>query len=94
MIIADIHCVIIFILLAWWHYCGMWTPLDALGATIVGVLSGIPVVAVVELLDLKLHIDDPVGAVGVHYAKDLWGTIAVGSLDSSDAPARPLGLLS
>ena len=33
--------------------------LDAFGSIIVGVVSGILVVAVVEILDLKLHIDDP-----------------------------------
>lgn len=48
--------------------------LDALGSIIVGVVSGILVVVVVEFLDLKLHIDDPVGAVGVHLANGVWGT--------------------
>ena len=66
--------------------------LDALGAIIVGVVSGILVVAVVELLDLKLHIDDPVGAVGVHLANGVWGTIAVGLLANPEAPAGLEGL--
>ena len=66
--------------------------LDALGAVIVGVVSGILVVVVVELLDLKLHIDDPVGAVGVHFANGVWGTIAVGLLANPDAPAGLEGL--
>jgi len=65
---------------------------DALGATIVGVVSGFLVVWVVELLDLKLHIDDPVGAVGVHMANGIWGTIAVGLLANPDAPAGLEGL--
>ncbi len=51
---------------------------DALGAIIIGAVSGILVVVVVEGLDLKLHIDDPVGAVGVHFANGVWGTIAAG----------------
>ena len=51
---------------------------DALGASIIGIVSGILVVLVVELLDLKLHIDDPVGAVAVHLANGVWGTIAAG----------------
>lgn len=66
--------------------------LDALGAVIVGIVSGILVVVVVELLDLKLHIDDPVGAVGVHFANGVWGTIAVGLLANPDAPAGLEGL--
>ena len=50
--------------------------LDALGATVVGIVSGILVVVFVEALDMKLHVDDPVGAVGVHMANGIWGTIA------------------
>ena len=61
--------------------------LDALGASIVGIIAGIVVVIIVEALDLKLHIDDPVGAVGVHCANGIWGTIAVGLLANPDAPA-------
>ena len=66
--------------------------LDAFGSLVVGVVSGILVVAVVEFLDLKLHIDDPVGAVGVHMANGIWGTLAVGLLASPDAPAGLSGL--
>ena len=65
---------------------------DALGAAIIGAVSGILVVVVVEFLDLKLHIDDPVGAVGVHFANGVWGTVAVGLLANPDAPAGLEGL--
>ncbi|MBP3793954.1 MAG: ammonium transporter [Ruminococcus sp.] len=65
---------------------------DAIGAAVVGLVSGLLVVWVVELLDLKLHIDDPVGAVGVHMANGIWGTIAVGLLANPDAPAGLKGL--
>lgn len=51
---------------------------DALGSIIIGAVAGILVVVVVELLDKKLFIDDPVGAVAVHCANGIWGTIAVG----------------
>lgn len=51
---------------------------DAAGSIIIGAVSGILVVVVVELLDKKLHIDDPVGAVAVHMANGIWGTFAVG----------------
>ena len=66
--------------------------LDGIGAAVVGIVSGILVVVIVELLDLKLHIDDPVGAVGVHMANGIWGTIAVGLLANPDAPAGLRGL--
>ena len=51
---------------------------DALGAFIIGLVAGILVDVVVETLDMKLHIDDPVGAVGVHCANGIWGTVADG----------------
>ena len=45
---------------------------------IIGLVAGILVVASVEFLDKKLHIDDPVGAVSVHGVCGAWGTLAVG----------------
>lgn len=51
---------------------------DCLGSAIIGLVSGFLVVFGVWLLDYKLHIDDPVGAVGVHFCNGIWGTIAVG----------------
>ena len=66
--------------------------MDAIGSTVVGIVSGLLVVIVVEGLDLKLHIDDPVGAVGVHMANGIWGTIAVGLLANPNAPAGLNGL--
>ncbi len=52
--------------------------LDALGAIIVGVVSGFLVVLVVDWMDNVFHIDDPVGAVAVHFANGIWGTLAAG----------------
>ena len=51
---------------------------DCLGAAIIGLVSGFLVCFGVWLLDYKLHIDDPVGAVAVHFFNGIWGTIAVG----------------
>ena len=66
--------------------------LDAVGSIVVGIVSGILVVVAVEVIDIKLHIDDPVGAVGVHFANGVWGTIAVGLLANPSAPAGLKGL--
>ncbi len=66
---------------------------DAIGAAAVGAVSGILIVVAVEVLDLKLHVDDPVGAVGVHMCNGAWGTVAVGLLANPDAPAGLRGLL-
>ncbi len=54
--------------------------IDAVGASIEGIISGLLVVLVVEFLDLKLHIDDPVGACGVHLANGISGTLLAGLL--------------
>ena len=54
--------------------------LDALGSVIVGVVTGIAVVLGVEILDTKLHVDDPVGAVSVHGICGMLGTILTGLL--------------
>lgn len=59
---------------------------DALGAAIIGAVAGLLVVFGVWLLDHKLHIDDPVGAVAVHCMNGIWGTIAVGLLATDTAP--------
>jgi Amt family ammonium transporter len=52
--------------------------LDALGSIITGLVAGIIVVLAVEFIDLKLHVDDPVGAVAVHGVAGIWGVLAVG----------------
>ncbi|MGN1458475.1 MAG: ammonium transporter [Acutalibacteraceae bacterium] len=51
---------------------------DALGATIIGLVAGILVVVAVEFIDKVVKVDDPVGAVAVHGVNGLWGTLAVG----------------
>ena len=67
---------------------------DALGATVIGAVSGILVVVVAEVLDKKLHIDDPVGAVAVHCANGIWGTLAVGLFACVDFQSGAEGVLT
>ncbi len=47
-------------------------------AAVIGLIAGVIVVEVVFFVDQKAKIDDPVGAVGVHFANGIWGVIAVG----------------
>ena len=61
---------------------------DAFGSIIIGIVSGLLVVFGVWLLDYKLHIDDPVGAVAVHFCNGIWGTIAVGLFATTTAPGN------
>ena len=51
---------------------------DALGAALIGIVAGLLVCFGVWLLDYKLKVDDPVGAVAVHCMNGMWGTHAVG----------------
>lgn len=51
---------------------------DALGSLVIGIVSGLLVVFGVWFLDFILKVDDPVGAVAVHFLNGVWGTIAVG----------------
>ena len=60
---------------------------DAFGAAIIGIVAGLLVAFGVWLLDYKLHIDDPVGAVAVHMMNGIWGTIAVGLFATDKSPA-------
>ena len=61
---------------------------DCLGAIIIGFVSGLLVVFGVWLLDYKLHVDDPVGAVAVHMMNGIWGTIAVGLFATTSVPGN------
>ena len=59
---------------------------DALGAVVIGAVAGILVVVAVEFIDMKLHVDDPVGAIAVHGVNGMWGTLAVGLFATDTAP--------
>jgi Amt family ammonium transporter len=47
------------------------------GSIIIGLIAGVVAVMATDLLE-KLHIDDPVGAVPVHMAAGIWGTLSLG----------------
>jgi Amt family ammonium transporter len=65
---------------------------DALGALLIGLVAGIWVVVVVEVLDQKIKVDDPVGAIAVHGGNGLWGAIALGLFATDKAPGAPVGV--
>lgn len=54
------------------------------GAAVIGAAAGIVVTLVIEFVDVKLKIDDPVGAVGVHGACGALGTILTGLFATKD----------
>ncbi len=59
---------------------------DCVGAAIIGAVAGVLVVFGVWFLDNVLYIDDPVGAVAVHFLNGVWGTIATGLFATNVAP--------
>lgn len=65
------------------------TPMDA---TLVGGIGGILVVFSVFFFD-KLKLDDPVGALSVHLANGVWGTLAVGLFGSLKGGAQVVSQL-
>ena len=63
---------------------------DAMGAFFIGIVSGILVVFGVWFCDYVIHVDDPVGAVAVHFCNGIWGTIAVGLFATTSAPSSEI----
>ncbi len=61
---------------------------DALGSILIGAVAGLLVNFGVWLLDYKLRIDDPVGAVAVHCLNGIWGALAVGLFATTSAPGN------
>ena len=59
---------------------------DAMGAFFIGIVSGMLVVFGVWFCDYVIRVDDPVGAVAVHFCNGFWGTIAVGLFATPSAP--------
>jgi Amt family ammonium transporter len=72
-----------------------------MGAVLIGAIAGAIVPLVTDLLE-HLRIDDPIGAVPVHFACGVWGTLSVGLFatgqfgapgpDGADLSTRVTGL--
>jgi ammonium transporter, Amt family len=62
--------------------CAFITPAEVL---IVGLVAGALVTFSVELLDLRLEVDDPGGAISVHAVGGIWGVLAVGMFGRLEA---------
>lgn len=63
---------------------------DAMGAFFIGIVAGVLVVFGVWFCDYVVHVDDPVGAVAVHFCNGVWGTIAVGLFAAPSAPGNEI----
>ena len=61
---------------------------------VIGIVGGVLVFGAILLVDRKLYLDDPVGAVSVHGVGGLWGLLAVNlSNPSATLGAQLLGIL-
>ena len=47
-------------------------------AIIIGLVIGAGIVFAIEVVELRMHVDDPVGAVSVHGVGGIWGLLALG----------------
>ncbi len=61
--------------------CAFVSPLVAIGT---GLIAGGLATAAVELLELRLGVDDPGGAISVHAVAGLWGLLAAGLFAGSE----------
>ncbi len=61
---------------------------NSVGAVAIGLIAGVIVCLATFLLE-KIHVDDPVGAIPVHFFNGIWGLISVGIF--ADAGAASAG---
>jgi Amt family ammonium transporter len=71
--------------------CALVNPLLAIG---VGLIAGGLVTGAVELLELRLSVDDPGGAISVHAVAGIWGLLAVGLFVRGQMLAQVVGVAS
>jgi ammonium transporter, Amt family len=65
------------------------SPMVAIG---VGLVAGVLVTFSVELLELRLAVDDPGGAISVHAVAGIWGLLAVGFFVPGQLLAQVVGV--
>lgn len=55
--------------------CGYSKPAEAI---LIGFVAGILVIFGIEIVELRMKIDDPTGAIAVHAGAGIWGVLAAG----------------
>jgi Amt family ammonium transporter len=64
------------------------------GALLIGLVAGGMAVYCIEILELRLKIDDPAGAISVHAAAGMWGLLAAGVFAGTDHLVAQLVLIA
>jgi len=54
-------------------------------ALLVGLVAGVVVVFAIEVVELRMQVDDPAGAVSVHAVGGVWGLLAAGMFSAGGA---------
>ena len=71
--------------------CAYITPLAAVTT---GAVAGLMLIFLVELLEMRLLIDDPGGAISVHAGAGIWGLISVGMFIPLSTSSRGQQMIS
>ncbi|MBV9082265.1 MAG: ammonium transporter [Acidobacteriaceae bacterium] len=67
--------------------------MNAAAALLVGLIAGTLVIFAIEIVELRMKVDDPAGAISVHTLGGLWGLLAVGLFtDSGQLAAQLVGI--
>jgi Amt family ammonium transporter len=62
-------------------------------ALLIGLVAGVVVVFAIEVVELRMQVDDPAGAISVHAVGGVWGLLAAGMFASGGAPGQFLAQL-
>ncbi len=63
------------------------------GAILIGLVAGPLVVFAIELIEVRMHVDDPAGAISVHGVGGIWGVLALSMFaDHGSFLAQLLGI--
>lgn len=68
--------------------------MSGLDSIIIGAVAGLLVYIAVIVIDAKIKIDDPVGAISVHLVCGIWGTLAVGLFGSKAGMSQIIAQLT
>ncbi len=62
-------------------------------AILVGIVAGVLAVFAIEVIEMRMRIDDPAGAISVHAVGGLWGLLSVGMFVDFGTPGQFLAQL-
>jgi Amt family ammonium transporter len=61
-------------------------------AIIIGLVAGVSIVFAMEVLELRMRVDDPTGAISVHAVAGMWGVMAIAIFGNGEFLAQMVGV--